>query len=277
MSYILEAIKKAESERGNTRLHQNIHIDNSQHIVKPIPWIAIAIFINAGILLVWIGMQILSDSEVAVSDQGKEIIGKDIQQPKMIAVPQAPKIVVDAKQQTKEVLNYELELEQSYQQPINSKPSFINEPVNAVSDVEIAASPKNIESINKKIAPAKVEPLPVTEELLLEVDEDHLIKDESSISGELAMETQTKQVIPVLENPNVPSLNELPYELQQSIPDLVISVHIYNVVKSARKVRVNGKLLHQGDALGDDLIIQEITSYGVIFNYSGELFKMAIR
>ena len=61
MSYILEAIKKAEHERdsrGVSRLAK--HIESSEtHKKNRIPWVAIAIFINALILMLWLGYQIL--------------------------------------------------------------------------------------------------------------------------------------------------------------------------------------------------------------------------
>ena len=281
MSYILEAIKKAESERGNTRLYENGYIDNSQQVSKKIPWIAIAIFVNAAILLAWIGIQLFSNANNKKNSNGERIVEKIVQQTKE-ATPLLPEIeiskqpvIVELENNKPALLNNQHEPSKPNKLPSNSKPSFISKPVNAELLANKVTNVKNISTVDKKIVPAKVESLPVTENFLFEEEVHQVIEARSTI--EQPVEVKTVREIPIVENLNVPSFNELPYELQQSIPELAISVHIYNVVKEARKVRVNGKLLHQGDAVNDDLSIQEITTYGVIFNFSGELFSISLR
>lgn len=282
MSYILEAIKKAESERGNTRLYVNNHVDNSHQVTKKIPWVAIAIFINAAILLAWIGIQLFPYANNDKNSNGKPLVERSVQQARELVPPLVPKIVVDEQPVIIELENIEPALLNNESEPntldkplSNSKPSFVSKPAKVELLVNKVANVKNISTVDRKIVPAKVESLPVVENLLFDEEDPLAVETPSTI--ELPAVVQNDREISIIENPNVPSINELPYELQQRIPDLSISVHIYNVVKEARKVRVNGKLLHQGDAVNDDLIIQEITTYGVIFNYSGELFKMTLR
>jgi general secretion pathway protein B len=282
MSYILEAIKKAESERGETRLYKNNHVDNSERADIKIPWVAIAIFVNAAILLVWIGIQLFSDSRNK-NDHEERVVQSNVQQPMEKTQSLTPEKEKDERPQinvldNNEVAlkNNEFESNQTSKESNNDKPRFITKPVEAERITEKIISANKMSSVHKKIVPAKVESLPITESVLLDSEEGHrIIEDESNI--ELPIEVGFEQEIPIVENLNVPNFNELPYSMQQGIPEVVISVHIYNVVKDARKVRVNGKLLHQGDSVSDDLIIQEITTYGVIFNYSGELFKITLR
>ena len=157
----------------------------------------------------------------------------------------------------------------------HKKPRFVSEPIK--NEIPVV-KPINVEKIatrEKKISPAKVAPLPDREVVTSTISEELMVK-EDTVDTELPAEIHIEKEIPVIENTNVPHFNELPYPLQQRIPDISISVHIYNLAKNARKVRVNGRLLHQGDAVSDSLIIQEITTYGVIFNYEGELFKMPL-
>jgi hypothetical protein len=274
MSYILDAIKKAESERGNTRLVENNHVDSSQHTAKPVPWVAIAILINAAILLTWIGWQYFSGTRHNENVSETQHFEDDLNQQKKEIISPLPTIVLENKPQIVEQPNKESSSNELPIEKNNTKPNFITN-----SDkVEII---KNKVAVVKErvpapilIIPAQVESLPpVVDNLLPDQQQGSLFVKESE-KIELPMEVNVVREVPVIENPNVPSINELPYDLQQRIPELAISVHIYNAVKEARKVRVNGELLYQGDALNDDLSIQEITSYGVIFNYAGELFKV---
>ncbi|MFK7794656.1 MAG: general secretion pathway protein GspB [Gammaproteobacteria bacterium] len=279
MSYILEAIKKAESERGNTRLYEKNYIDNSYQGSKKIPWVAIAIFVNAIILLVWISLQLFSNADVEKNSNAASAAEKTVQQRKELTSPVVlPRVVIDEQVETIELKNSKptlLDGKHVSNSLDNGKPSFINETAKTELPADKVANVKSIGGVNKNILPAKVEPLPVVENLSL--DEETQLVTESLSKVELPEESQINRRIPIVENSNVPSFNQLPYGLQQRIPDLAISVHIYNVAKEARKVRINGKLLQQGDAVNDDLIVQEITSYGVIFNYSGELFSMTLR
>lgn len=285
MSYILEAIKKAESERGETRLYEANHADTSQQVVKPIPWIAIAIFINAAILLTWIGIQIFSsdnnnDEKVVLDALNDANI--DRQSEVVVSHPSKESVIKNFEGVSVEATNDDsLEpipvLKEVIKEPVmvTPKPRII-EPINYEVPVTKRLAIEEIVVREEKVIPAKVAPLPNHGNLESRIDEEVMVKDDT-VSPDVSAKVQVDRAIPIVENANVPSFHELPYPLQQKIPDISISVHIYNVAKSARKVRVNGKLLHQGDTVVDDLLIQEITTYGVIFNYEGELFKMTLR
>ncbi|MFK8026532.1 MAG: general secretion pathway protein GspB [Gammaproteobacteria bacterium] len=278
MSYILEAIKKAESERGETRLYETNRLDTSPQVAKQIPWVAIAIFINAAILLIWIGIQIYSNH---ASEENITVNALDNTNLQNQVVNPAQSIVSTEKdfQETPTEKNDSLDAMSSSKQITNDtaykKPRFVSEPIKNEIPAVKPINVEKIATIDKKIIPAKVAPLPEREDMTSSISEELMVKEETA-GTELPAEVHIDKEIPIVENTNVPHFNELPYPLQQRIPDISISVHIYNVVKNARKVRVNGRLLHQGDAVNDGLIIQEITTYGVIFNYEGELFKMPL-
>ena len=278
MSYILEAIKKAESERGETRLYETNRLDTSPQVVKQIPWVAIAIFINAAILLIWIGIQIYSNHAHEENITVNALDNTNLQN-QVVNPAQSIVTMENDFQETPIEKNDSLDTMSSSKQITNDtayiKPRFVNEPIK--NEIP-AVKPINVEKLatkDKKIVPAKVAPLPEREDVTSSISEELMVKEDTA-GTELPAEVHIDKEIPIVENTNVPHFNELPYPLQQRIPDISISVHIYNVVKNARKVRVNGRLLHQGDAVNDGLIIQEITTYGVIFNYEGELFKMPL-
>jgi len=66
--------------------------------------------------------------------------------------------------------------------------------------------------------------------------------------------------------------NELPEDIQRQLPALVISAHVYSSNPSQRSLIVNNEFFEEGDYIMDDIILYEITSDGAIFNYNGLLF-----
>ena len=78
-------------------------------------------------------------------------------------------------------------------------------------------------------------------------------------------------------NSGVSEFGELPYDVQENVPDLNISVHMFNHVSSQRRIRINGRMYTEGTNLERDLALVEITPYGAIFDYQGHLFRLNVR
>lgn len=62
-------------------------------------------------------------------------------------------------------------------------------------------------------------------------------------------------------------LNELPPSLRQNLPDFVVSVFLYSEDPASRLVRVNGKMMKEGQFLDAGLKLEEIIPAGVLFSY----------
>jgi len=322
MSYILEAIKKAESERGNDRLHENVLIDNDDVKVKRrIPWVAMAIFFNAAILLLWIAMQLLSspDGEVANNESEANVVPNQLSAPEQIQASNGIEDDDDLNQLTQDfefpsveqrntntlideadnssvpvivtennkVKNTEPEINEVT--PASREANFFKTKNNKTPQAEIVADDKlldeasaqlefetqfDVQPESDNLAIAKVDPLPFTPDTSLDANNQTLQQEPEPVVVE---EVELPKEIAVIRHSDTPSIEELPYAIQQKLPKLVISVHVYNIDKSARKVRVNGQLLYEGDQLDNDVIVEEITSYGVIFDYSGTLFRKNLR
>ncbi|MDA8084558.1 MAG: general secretion pathway protein GspB [Nitrospiraceae bacterium] len=73
----------------------------------------------------------------------------------------------------------------------------------------------------------------------------------------------------VREDRKVYSLADLPPSVRQDLPDIVISGHSYSSDPSARLVLINGKTMREGQVITGGLILQQITSDGVILSYKG--------
>lgn len=66
---------------------------------------------------------------------------------------------------------------------------------------------------------------------------------------------------------------ELPYSVQKDLPELIITVHLYSDDPSSRMINTYGKTVKEGQAVTDDLKLEEITPDSVIFSYKGYKFR----
>jgi general secretion pathway protein B len=75
---------------------------------------------------------------------------------------------------------------------------------------------------------------------------------------------------------SLPTYNDLSRELRERLPLLDISLHFFSTTPKRRMVRINGRLLHQGEAVADGLAIHEITASATILDYQGLLFEIQV-
>lgn len=73
----------------------------------------------------------------------------------------------------------------------------------------------------------------------------------------------------------VPHLVELPLSFQKSIPDLTFNSHIYASEPSARRVMINNNYLRRGDSFSG-LKVENITEDGVVLSKHGQRFRVGI-
>jgi general secretion pathway protein B len=73
---------------------------------------------------------------------------------------------------------------------------------------------------------------------------------------------------------NLPLYLDLPKELRDRIPRLAMSMHYYSSDPGRRLVRINDRLLHEGDWLSSELHVVEITATGAILDFQGKSFVM---
>jgi general secretion pathway protein B len=73
----------------------------------------------------------------------------------------------------------------------------------------------------------------------------------------------------------VPHLVELPLSFQRSVPDLIVNSHIFASVPQARRVMINNQNLRPGDSF-QGLRVEEITEDGVVLSRQGQQFRLGI-
>lgn len=76
---------------------------------------------------------------------------------------------------------------------------------------------------------------------------------------------------------NLPYLRQLPVSTQRELPGLKISVHIYSDNRASRMVKLNGRMMREGQRVASNLNIEAIIPRAVVFNYSGTSFKVPAR
>jgi hypothetical protein len=67
---------------------------------------------------------------------------------------------------------------------------------------------------------------------------------------------------------------QIPAALRERIANLNMSVHFYAEDPGQRLVRIANRFLREGRALGDGLVLKEVTPRGVIFSAGGETFEV---
>jgi len=104
----------------------------------------------------------------------------------------------------------------------------------------------------------------VSESLLARVQE--AIEETTDSEQNIKTETQT--------NEDILPLVDMPQWLQNSLPNIVFTMHIY-ASDGAGWVTVNGRDRYEGDYIDRELLLSEILPQKVVLNFRGEKFTMA--
>jgi len=70
-------------------------------------------------------------------------------------------------------------------------------------------------------------------------------------------------------------IEDLPENIRQLLPDLHLAGHTYSKTPQRRLILINNSILREGDFLGQDFQLKEISINGVIFDFHGTLFSIA--
>jgi general secretion pathway protein B len=73
------------------------------------------------------------------------------------------------------------------------------------------------------------------------------------------------------------SLNELPPTIRSALPEFKVSGHAYTPEPQTRVVRINEKILQEGQNLSPGLKVEEIVQGGIIMSYEGYRFRINIK
>ncbi|MCK7544709.1 general secretion pathway protein GspB [Marinobacter bryozoorum] len=243
MSYILEALKKSESERNQGRvpdLGQQVRMIHRRRRrgIPALAWLAIALALNAVVLavLLWpsVGlMQSATSPETPVSAgsdrPGEQSRAATVAEPAGLSEEGTAGDAVD-------------------REPAEAgEPAEIAEATGSVSDAGVVV----LDTLDE--APTVIVPT---------------IRPTSPDGSD-------KAYAPTPWEGRVPHLVELPTAFQRQVPDLVFNSHVYSSQPSSRSVMINNRYLRSGDTLGP-LRVERITEEGVELSMDGQRFRVGV-
>lgn len=254
MSYILDALRKSESDRQQGRvpdLAQSVQmVHKPRRRSMPVGgWVAIALVFNGLILaaIFWPGSGFLAssvDKQASASPVADET-------PKVSAKEAATQTVV----------------------PEESKPAAQSQQ-QAAADTQDEA-PTVITPSTSREEPAATyaeEEYPEAVGASTASDEPTLIVPSQPDASTPALPASS---FDFADGPPVEHLVEKPIAFQRKIPDLHFSSHIYASDPAARRVMINGNYLRPGDSFSG-IRVEAITSDGVILSAYGETFRVGV-
>ncbi|GGY82504.1 general secretion pathway protein GspB [Marinobacter zhanjiangensis] len=238
MSYILEALKKSESERNQGRVP---HLGQQMRMVhgkrkRGIPaavWVAIALTLNAAVLaaLFWPGAGLWwDDRTLSGSAQAQQEAGPS-------AAPPAQAGTEQAATGSGEIARTE-------------------DP--APEGAGMTAATGELESQGAVVLDTMEEAPTV------------IVPNARRPSGDGAGNYTAEPW-----QGRVPHLVELPMSFQRKVPDLVFNSHVYSSQPGARSVMINNHYLRVGDSFGP-LRVERITEEGVELSMDGQRFRVGV-
>lgn len=73
--------------------------------------------------------------------------------------------------------------------------------------------------------------------------------------------------------PQVGTLRDLPVQIQQEVPQYSVGGYIYSGNKADRSVVINKRLLREGDEIAPGLTLERMTPTGMVLNYKGYRYR----
>jgi general secretion pathway protein B len=75
---------------------------------------------------------------------------------------------------------------------------------------------------------------------------------------------------------NIIDFYDLPASIQQQLPAIIVSAHIYSTNPLQRSIVINNNFMEEGEYVIDNLILHEITADGAIFDYGETRFSYGV-
>lgn len=244
MSYILDALRKSESERRQGKVPELGHQVQLIHKPRKTPrsalvWVGLALALNAAVLAFVFWPEIQRDkpaSERSISSQ---------------AATSEPPVVQES--------------------PEKEAPAKPAEPEEAEATVTSTAPTESVEK-SKVSAPLQSDSKP-TEKPTQALAEAPSKEKPTIIVPSARQSNSYAESAPSSDPGSVRHLVEMPLAYQKSIPDLVFNSHIYASDPASRRVMINGHYLRTGETFSG-IRVERITEEGVVLSKDGQSFRV---
>jgi len=273
MSYILDALKKAdkESKRGTVPDLSTEQSPFPQQPKKRLLWtylLIAALIINAGILLFWLSHW--ETEETTTVAKALPVVKHKTHETGTLAEPA-----------------------EKHTHNTGTSP----EPVTTASSETNAPQEKYPHELQSTTTPEK----PADAHRRQETISSHALQEEIS-QEELSQKIQPESSVPSIKKSGLPTadittshqqeslqdktftsrfrlydLKDLPSSVKDDLPDFNISVFVYSDDPSSRFVRINGQSIREGQELAGGLTVEKIVPGGIIFQYEDYRFRVGIR
>ena len=264
MSYILDALKKSEKERQKRTVPdpREIHDYITHEPKKRIPaWayvLSVAAIMSIGLLLYWGNPWQSKKTEKAGIVSGEKSVA--------LNTPASPS-PDQPKKDTQKAVIAEKEKEP---ESIHTDTAKAAQPLRSAGKNEtLQAAAQSMEKTKEKSAQSGES----TKSHAAAANESQHMVQAAPVPSEQKAESQT----PAPDTTTIYTISELPLALQQSLPAFTISAFLYSDDPGARMVRVNGKMLREGDSLAEGLKLNEIRQNELIFGYQHYRVRLGIR
>jgi len=257
MSYILDALKKAEKERKQGTLPdmltvQDIVAEKPKKSYVGVYFLAVALALNAGILIWWLGSPNTAKTNVsqtakaenpstARADKGSEVVPE-------VPAPTAPRQAGSPETKPAE---------------INAMPVGRSAP--AKPDIQSAQPremPETPDVRNKSVGdhPASDSYIPKPVGLPVE-------KPKQSEGAVRPPAVPADGFAELPEENKIYKLAELPSSIRQGLPSFSVTALLYSNSPEARMARVNDRMMREGQDLAAGVRLEEITRDGLVCSY----------
>lgn len=250
MSYILDALRKSESERQQGRVPdfaqqvQLIHRPKRKSM-PVMAWLALALLINAGVLayVFWPGRSavvapVMAGATTELSSTAKSLDHEPT--PVSRVSPPQQATANGGAQSTTHMTPTNTSQAANVRSEPASEPASVEQAIS--NELTVTERPTVIvPSPNRSASPASSQ---------------HLASDD---------EPRTR----------VPHLVELPLSFQRRVPDLIFNSHVYASDPMARRVMINDHYLRVGQGF-DGIRVERITEDGVELSMNGTRFRVGV-
>ncbi len=253
MSYILDALKKAEKDRrrgaeGNVTAVRDARPADKTGGRKI--WIYLllgALFLNAGLLVWRLGYRNAERSAGSVQSEGRERVIAATEKVGDAFDPSAPVKSLPAEKERPILRNEIASLARVGKTPLPSEEvaAAVKEKGRRTSDSadirdRFSEKPETAAEVKKGVGEVAAVPLP----------------------------SAGKKIY---------AMNQLPSSLRQGLPDLSMSLHYFTNDRSSRLISINGQTFREGQEVTAGLRVEEITNDGAVFDYQHYRFFVGLR
>jgi len=258
MSYILEALRRAETERERKRRVPGLH-------AQPVPsssldergtrrsnkiWLWIALGVSAGVLLPllwrwWVIDPIAAEAAAAARAPSAGSV--------------TPQATVDA---PPAVASAPLATAQAAEPPAPTQETP-HPPRVAHTPAKTAATAPKLNAGAGERAPAVAAAQPSAHQ------------PKAAASAPTQASVAAAAVTASAPEPKLRSLNEMPEDVRRSVPTLSFGGSVYSETAAQRMVIFNGQVLREGDVVADDVTLEQIRPHSAVMRARGQRFEIA--